>query len=138
MARKPPDWRQPSLFPADPATSVGQVPDNTPEPQDNATPQPNGDLYAVQNDSPRTAQGTDGASRTTPQGAQAPVGDGALRQGAENQPRSLETAPLPDATGQRPEPNHERSPGNSPQGVGGSFALRVSGRRSGAVPRRGD
>src|SRR6266849_5714819 len=113
MARKPPDWRQPSLFPPDPATSAGQAPDNPPEPQDNATPKPNGDLYAVQNDSPRTVEGTDGAARSAPQGAQAPDDDGALRQGAESQPRSLETAPVPDEAGQRPEPNHQRSPGNS-------------------------
>src|SRR5437879_4076940 len=128
MARKPPDWRQRSLFPLDP--------DHAPEPQDHATPKPDGDHHAVQDHSARTFEGTDAAARTAPQGAQAPADDGTLRQGAEDQPRSLEGAPLPDAAGERPEPDRERGPGDSPQGTGGSFALRVSSRR-GTVSRRG-
>src|SRR5438132_1008326 len=103
MAKKPPDWRQPSLFPLDP--------DDAPEPQDYATHQPNGDRYAVQNDSPRTLEGTDGVARTAPQGAQAPDDDGTLRQGAEGQPRSLEAAPLPDAAEERPDPDRQPGPG---------------------------
>src|SRR5579871_2324162 len=130
MARKPPDWRQPLLFPPDP--------DHQPEPQDNATLKPSGDQHAVQNDRPQTSEGTEAAARTAVQGAQAPFDDGALRQGAEEQPRSLEGSARPDAAGQRPEPSGERSPGDSPQGAGGSFTLRVSsGRQRGSVPRRG-
>src|SRR5580704_18943954 len=40
MARKPPDWRQPPLFPPDPATSGGQVPESTPEEAPADTPEP--------------------------------------------------------------------------------------------------
>src|SRR5438132_1001255 len=145
MARKPPDWRQPSLFPLDagsspgqaPATGLssakaedaGQAPDNPPEPQDPSTLSTEGEHYAIQDLSPRTFEGTDAAARAATHGAQAPADDGALRQGVEDQPRSLETAALADAAGQRPEPDRERSPGNSPQGAGGSFALRVSSER---------
>src|SRR6266851_9246961 len=110
MARKPPDWRQPSLFPIDPGYQS--------ERQDNTTLKPNGDEHAIQNNSPRTAEGTDGTARAATQAAQAPADDGTLRQGAEAQPRSLEGTPLPDEAGQRPEPSGERSPGDSPQGTG--------------------
>ena len=41
--------------------------------------------------------------------------------------------PLPGEAGQRPQPDRERSPGDSPQGTGGSFALRVSPEREGST-----
>ena len=45
---------------------------------------------------------------------------------------------LSHEAGQRPEPDRERSPGDSAQGAGGAFALRVSaGRERAAFPRRG-
>ena len=60
-----------------------------------------------------------------------------LRQGTEGQPRSLEGTPVSGEAGQRPEPDRARSAGDSPQGTGGSFALRISSGRSGAAfPRR--
>ena len=56
-----------------------------------------------------------------------------LRQGTEDQPRSLEGNALATEAGQRPEPDRERGPGNGPEGNGGSFALRVlPGRQRGA------
>src|SRR6266568_5462975 len=98
MARKPPDWRQPSLFPPDPATGLssakagdaGQAPANTPEPQDHSTSHLEGDHHAVQDPSPRTSEGTDGSTRTVSADAEAPADPGNLRPGTEDQPRSLE------------------------------------------------
>src|ERR1700675_1052088 len=131
MARKPPDWRQRSLFPPDPAT--------TPEPQDNATSKPEGDQHAVQDNSSRTPATTTGDARPAPQGPEASPGAGVLRQGVEDQPRSLEGNSLPGKAGQRPEPDRERGNGDGPQGAGGSFALRVSsGQQRTAFPRRGN
>src|SRR5262249_23336095 len=62
---------------------------------------------------------------------------GDLRQGAEGEPPGLEGAARPDEAGQPQEPDRNGSAGNSPQGTGGSFALRfASGRQS--LPRRGN
>src|SRR3984893_9657056 len=130
MARKPPDWRQPSLFTFDPA--------KTPEPQDNTTLEPDGDQHAVQDDHSRTPATTAGDARAAAQGAEAPAGTGTLRQGTEDQPRGVEGSPLPGDAEKRPEPDSERGPGNGSEGSGGSFALRVSGRQHAAVPRRGN
>jgi len=129
MARKPPDWRQPTLFPPDP--------DHSPEPQDNATPKPDGDHHAVQDDHSRTPAPTTPGARATAEGPQAPFDDGALRQGTENQPRGVEASPQPGETGQRPEPDSERSPGDGPQGIPGPFTQRVAeGQQRDAIPRR--
>src|SRR5258708_305089 len=131
MKRKPPDRRQPTLFPPDP--------DDTPEPHDNATHEPDGGHHAVQDDHSRTAAEPAADARATPPGAEAALDDGTLRQGAESQPRSLEGNAVPDAAGQQPDPGHFGSAGDRPQGTGGSFALRVSlGHEPNAVPRRGD
>src|SRR5438132_9609245 len=111
MARKPPDWRQPSLFPPDPATSAGQAPPNTPEPQDNITQESNGDQHALQDHSPRTPATTAGDARPSAEGTQAADNDGVLRQGAEGEPRSLEGNSRPTEAGQRPEPDQERGAG---------------------------
>src|SRR5262249_22472417 len=73
----------------------------------------------------------------TPQGTQAPGDDGTLRQGAEDEPRSLEGFADRSEAGQRPRPDSKRSDGNSPEGTGGSFALRVSSERArDSYPRR--
>src|SRR3984957_3728190 len=118
MARKPPDWRQPTLFPPDP--------DLKPEPKDNATPT-EGDDHAVQDHRFRT-----------PAGTQAPDDNGTPRQGAEDQPRGVEASAVPGQAGERPEPDSERSPGNGPPGAGGSFAARVTPGGRNAVPGRGN
>src|SRR5438067_988642 len=102
MARKPPDWRQPSLFPPDPAMGLssakaeeaGQAPANTPELQDNATSQPDGDHHAVQEHDPSTPATTAADARAAPEEPEAAFDNGTLRQGAEDQPRSLEGAPF--------------------------------------------
>src|SRR6202035_5677200 len=103
MARKPPDWRQPSLFPPDPAKPT--------EPHDNATPKSQGDRHAVQDDHSRTPTTTHGDSRPAGQGTEAAPDGGTLRPGAEGKPRSLEGAPPGADAGQRPGPDRERSPG---------------------------
>ena len=45
--------------------------------------------------------------------------------GIEGQPRGAGRRPLSSESGQRPEPDRERSNGTGAQGTGGSFALRV-------------
>src|ERR1700722_18887099 len=87
MARKPPNWRQPSLFPPDPATSAGQAPATPAEPHSNATLNTDGEHYAaVQKHDSGTPATTAGDSPPASQGAEATPDDGALREGAENQP----------------------------------------------------
>src|SRR4029077_6007824 len=144
MARKPPDWHQHSLFPPDPATSAGQAPADTPEPKDNTTKESEGDQHALQDHSPRTPATTATDARAAAEGTQATDNDGVLREGAEDQSRSLEGTSRTVEAGQRPEPDRERSPGDSPQGAGGSFALRVGdgrgrddfARRSNGLPQK--
>jgi hypothetical protein len=131
MKRKPPDWRQPSLFPPDPA--------NAPEPQDNATSKSEGDDHAIQDDRSGTAATAPGDARAAPQGTQAADNAGVLREGAEGEPRSLEGAGRERESGQRPEPDFFGGPGNGSQGNGGSFALRVgSSRERGTFARSGN
>ena len=92
MARKPPAWRQPSLFPPDPA--------HTTEPQDNVNSHPEGAPHAVQNDRPRTPATTNGASRGTPSDPQTAADHGSPRQGSEGETRNLEAgtpSPAPQA-----------------------------------------
>src|SRR5437016_2108941 len=115
MARKPPSWRQRLLFPPDAS--------GTPEPPDNVT---EGSQPAVQDDRSRTTATTTGDTGPTPQESDAAPDNGILRQGVEDRPRSLEGTPLPGEAAQRPESDRERGSGDSPQGTGGSFALRVS------------
>src|SRR5579871_2068831 len=121
MARKPPDWRQPSLFPPDPG--------NIPQPEGDATQELNGGPHAVQDDHSRTPATTAADARAAAEGPQAPAGNGTLRQGAETEPRSLEGDALPAPAGQRPAPDLFGGTGNSSQGAGGSFAHRVKGER---------
>src|SRR5713101_7790881 len=97
MARKPPDWHEPSLFPPDPG--------NTPEPEDQSPPNPEGDQHAVQDNRPGIPATTTGDTRTAPEEQDAAPSAGVLRQGAEDDPRSLEGNPVPGETGQRPQPD---------------------------------
>src|ERR1700719_2483247 len=101
MPRKPPDWRQPSLFTSDPAKPT--------EPHDNATPKPDGDHHALQDDNLRTPATTHGDVRTASQGTESAADTGTLRPGIEDQPRSLERTPSGADAGQRPEPDRHRS-----------------------------
>jgi hypothetical protein len=125
MARKPPSWRQRLLFPSDPSDS--------PEPQGQVVSHPEGSEHAVQDDHSGTSSTTTGDAQPTPEEPEAAADRGTLRQGAEDQPRSLEGSPLTDETGQRPDPDRERGAGDGPQGSGGSFALRVSSERNRTV-----
>src|SRR5947209_682340 len=101
MARKPPDWRQPSLlFPPDPAPPT--------EPQDKTTPKINADQHALQDDHFRAAATTAGDIRAVPQGPDAAAGSGTLCPGAQGEPRSLEATPIGAEAGPRPEPDSER------------------------------
>src|SRR5439155_21530114 len=79
MARKPPDWRQPSLFPPDPADPT--------EPQDNATHKSEeGDQHALQDDHSRASATTTADARAAPAATQPAVVSGTLRQGTPDQP----------------------------------------------------
>src|SRR5271157_1468685 len=127
MARKPKDWRQRSLFSSGPGY--------LPEPHDNSIIHPQGDEHALQVDHTRPAAPTAADARSASQEPQTPADTGTLRQGAEEQPRSLEgNAPATEA-GQRQEPDRQRSDGNGREGNGGSFALRVSPGRQWDGPR---
>src|SRR5438552_19207721 len=131
MARKPPDWQQPSLFPPDPADPT--------EPQDNATRKSQGDQHALQDHHSRASATTTADARAASAATEAAVGSGTLRQGAEEQPPSLEATPDADQATQRQESDRQRSTGNGAEGSGGSFAQRITAERQrGTNPRRGD
>src|SRR5581483_1798113 len=130
MARRPPDWRQPSLFPPDPG--------DAPEPKDDATQQTNGDSHALQDDHLRTPATTPTDARAAAEVPQAADSAGELRQGTEGEPPGLDAPAHPDEAGQQPEPDLFRGAGNSRQGTGGSFARRITAEREqNAFPRRG-
>src|SRR5262249_13200302 len=82
MAKKPPPWDQPTLFPLNPTDSP------TPEKPVNSTT--NGDDHAVQDHSSRTSERTDGAARAATPDPQALADDGNLRTRTEGQPRNLD------------------------------------------------
>src|SRR5579864_9530875 len=131
MPRKPPDWHQPSLFPTDP--------DQSPEPQNQSHPNPEGEQHAVQDYRPRTPATETTDTRPAPEGPEAAAGSGDVRAGAEDQARSLEGNAGPGEAGQRPEPDRVRGAGNGAPGLGGAFALRItSERQRNAFPRRGN
>src|ERR1019366_1114599 len=94
MVRKPPERRQLSLFPPNPADSL--------EPQDKLSYKQEGDHNAVQDDHPRTPATTTGDARPAPQEPEAAPDTGTLRARAEDQPRNLDRNSLPGETGQRP------------------------------------
>ena len=86
MARKPPDWHQPSLFPPDPA--------KTTEPEDQSHSKPEGDQHAVQDNYPRTSATTttwrDARPANFRKGPEASLDNGTLRsRELEDQPRNL-------------------------------------------------
>ena len=59
--------------------------------------------------------------------------------GIEGEPRSLAGTPAAGEAAERREPDRERGAGDSPQGTGGPFALRIASERNGtAFPRRGN
>src|SRR5579875_2570670 len=94
MARKPPNWRQLSLFPPRPPTGEGRGLADENRPHGNATTQTNGEDHAVQDDRSRTPATTNGDARPAAQGAEAPAGDGAVRPRAEDEPPGLEGTAL--------------------------------------------
>src|SRR6516164_9202293 len=139
MARKPPDWHQPSLFPADPATSAGQAPDSNTEPPNQSHPETEGDDHAVQDHRFRTPATTTGDVRPASEGPEAANDNGESRQRAEDQPRGLDATARPGEAGQRPSPARLGGAGNSSQGTGGSFVGRViAERQRGAFPGCGN
>src|SRR5438128_1644235 len=121
MARKPPDWQQPSLFPTDP--------DKSPEPENQSHPNPEGEQHAVQDNRSRTPATTTTDTRPAPEGPEAVTDSGDVREGAEDQSRSLEGNARSGEAGQRPEPDRVRCAGDGAQGHGGSFALRITSER---------
>src|SRR5580765_2949091 len=129
MARKPPDWHQPSLFPTDP--------DKSPEPENLLHSKEEGDHHAVQDNRSRTPATTTADTRPATEGAEAAADSGNVREGVEDQPRRLEGNAAPGEAGQRPEPDRVRGAGDGTQGTGGAFALRISSQRQRATfPRR--
>src|SRR5215469_2088432 len=100
MARNPRDWRQPSLFPTDPA--------DTPEPQHNATSKSERDYHALQDHRPRNAEGPEGTPRAATPDPQAPSSNGELRPRTEGPPRALEGNAGDGQSGQQPGPDRER------------------------------
>jgi N12 class adenine-specific DNA methylase len=130
QAGKPRSSRQPALF----STDAGEIPF-----QDAVPSQPEGDINAVQVYRPSASGAISGVERATPQQAHASADDGATRPRVEDLPRGVEGHPHSEDAGQRPEPDRERGDGNSPEGIGGSFVLRVSSRRQRNIfPRRGN
>src|ERR1700691_54086 len=96
MARKPPDWRQPSLlFPPDP--------DNKAEPQDKSLSKTEGDRHAIQDDHSRTSATTAPDARAASPGAAVTADDGTLRDGAEDPPPGVEGPAPGEPAGQRTE-----------------------------------
>src|SRR6516162_9274619 len=116
MARKPPDRHQPTLFPADPDTST--------EPQDQSHPELEGDDHAVQDYRSRTPATTTADIRPAPEGPEAANDNGAIRQGAEDQPRGLDAPADPAEAGHRSSADRPGGAGDSGQGNGGSFVSR--------------
>ena len=131
MRKKPPFWRQPSLFPLNP--------DDSRKPPSAVQSTHEGEKHAVQNDSPRTPKNADGVARTSTDHTTIVADAGVLCPTIEGQPRNLEGNSLPGEAGQRPEPDQQPSVGTGDQRSGGAFALLVStGRRGTADSRQHD
>src|SRR5579872_2344233 len=130
MPKRPPDPRQPPLFPPDITDS--------PEPAKPVHSKTEGGHHAIQDDRSRAPARADGAARATAADPPPETDARHLRPGAEGQPRSLEGTPVAGEAGQRPEPDSERSAGNGPAGTAGSFALRTGRRERPAFARPGD
>src|SRR5438445_11000836 len=109
MARKPPDWHQPSLFPADP--------DQSPEPENQLHSNQQGDSHAVQDHRSRTPATEAADARPAPEGTQAANDYGDVRARTEDQPRSVERDARPAEAGQRPEPDRVRGADDGAQGT---------------------
>ena len=129
MKKKPPFWRQPTLFPLNPVDS--------PEPQKPICYPTEGDTHAIQDHRSGTAETANGVLQPAKDHPTVASDDGGLRPATEGPPRSLEGNPIPGEAGQRPEPDQQPGPGIGTQGNGGSFAFLVStGRRGTADGRR--
>src|ERR1700689_2229099 len=102
MARKPPARGQRSLFP----TGSG----DSPELPDNLIIDPEGGHHAVQDNHLRNVATTTADARPAPQEPQTPADAGTLRQGVEEQPRSVEGNARANEAEKQPEPNRERGP----------------------------
>src|SRR5262245_58322441 len=126
MARKPSTYQPLLPFPD---------PDDTPLPDGNVF---QGGSHAIQDDSARTPPAASAAAQPALPEPDAAAHDGMLGRRAEDAPRTLEGPAVPGETGQRPEPDRERSAGTGTQGTGGLFTLRVAGRGQPALARRSD
>src|SRR3974377_68231 len=107
MARKPPNRRQPSLFPPD--TS------NAPEPQGHANQPTHTQPHALQDDHSRTPAPAPADARAVTEGTQTPDHAGDFRARTEGEPPGLEGSPGGQPSGQRPEPDRFGSDGNGTQ-----------------------
>src|SRR5579872_1268338 len=132
MPKRPPDWRQSTLFPFNN--------DDSPTPVNPVTSTIDGDDHALQDDSSRTPAATDGVARATAADTPAETDARNLRQGTEGAPRSLEGTPVAGEAGQRPDSDRERGPGTGSAGTAGSFIDRIlaAGLQRVNLPRRGD
>src|SRR5262245_17232687 len=117
MPKKPPTWDQPTLFPDDP--------DDATRPTNSITTTDEGDQHALQDYRSRTPATATGDARATSEATEAASGNGTVREGFEDQSRSLEGNAQPGATGQRPQPDLFGSNGTGTEGTGGSFARRI-------------
>src|SRR5579871_6489960 len=81
MPKKPPFWRQPSLFSLDS--------DDSPEPENQVSYSTEGDQHEVQDNSPRTPATTNGVARAAADHTAIVANAGNLCQGTEGQPPSL-------------------------------------------------
>src|SRR6185503_12615744 len=86
MPKRPPDWRQPTLFPFNN--------DDSPKPANPVSSPSEGDDHAVQNHSSRTPAIPDGAARATAADTPAETHARNLREGTEGESRSLEGTPV--------------------------------------------
>ena len=129
MPKKPPDWRQTSLFPPDSG--------DLPESQNDVLYPTEGDQHAVQDNRSSPLGAAPGHVRPAPKEPEPASDDGSLRRGTKGEPRSLEGKPVAVQAGQRSESDQQRSLGAGTQGTGGSFALRITaGRQRTATARR--
>src|SRR6185437_3041185 len=85
-----------------------------------------GDHHAVQDNRSRTPATTTGDTRAAPDEQEATSGSGTVREGVEDQPRSLEGNSRQGEAGQRPEPDLFGSNGTGVERNGGSFARRIA------------
>ena len=131
MAKKPPFWRQPSLFPPNL--------NDSPEPKNQISSSTEGDHNAVQNHRSTASGTTSGTLPPTQERSTTPSNAGDLFRAIEDDPRGVEANPVAGTAPQRPDPDQQRSPGDRSQGIRGSFADRhASGRERNTVAGSGN